>query len=103
MRTKSITIIGCGRRVRQDVVVSALSSGISKSKIQILSKRPRKILIRNETYYVKELEKEDIYGEVVYLAIPSFKIKNIIIKNLNKIKNRIVIIDTPIVDKNLKV
>ena len=101
MKVVSITIIGCGRRVRQDVVASALSSGILKDKIQILSRKSRKILIRDKIYYIKELDKEEIIGDIIYLAIPPYEIKNLIINNLEKIGKKLIIIDTPIVDNEL--
>ena len=100
-KIKSITIIGCGRRVRQDVVVSALAAGISYKNIQLLASQQRTVLIRDKIFKVGNLSKSKIHGDWVYFAVPSSKVKGLIQKIKLKIKRKKIIIDTPIVDSYL--
>jgi hypothetical protein len=98
----SITIIGCGRRVRQDVVAAALASKVSPNKIQILASQKRTILIRDKIFKVQKLSESSVRGDWVYFAVPAEKVKVLYLQNKSKFKGKKIIIDTPIIDKNLK-
>lgn len=101
MRKIKITIIGCGRRVRQDVIASALAAGISDRQIQLLASQSRKILIRGKLFKVFKISKNLIKGDIVYFAVPPTDVKKLYLKYRAKLKGKIIIIDTPIIYKNL--
>lgn len=90
-----ITIVGSGRRVCQDVVISALASGIPKSKIRIFATTNRKILVRDNLFTVNKISEIKFNTEIIYLAIPPYKVKNFIEENNKYLKDKILIIDTP--------
>lgn len=101
-KIKSISVIGCGRRVCQDVIASAISAGIKKSNIQILANKNKKILIRDDNYKILNFNNNKLKGELVYIAIPSNEVKNLIVKNKSKLLEKIILIDTPIIDSSLE-
>ena len=99
------TVIGAGRRVRQDVIPVLNDLGFTNNDISIYATREKYIYVRDTRYKVnaiKSLNQKSI-SEFVYIAIPPLKLSDTLKKVVEIDSNCKIIADTPIIDSKIPI
>ncbi len=94
----AVILIGSGRRIQQDVLPALSFLGFKPNQIQIYARKIKNILVRDIIYQVKNIK--SLYKVekncIVYIAVPTKNLKEIINNVLNLNPSTKIIVDTPI-------